>query len=304
MIDLSVIICAHNSRVDYLQRVLNALQYQKLPPSQWELLLVDNASSRPLASDWDLSWHPNARHILEHELGLSAARQRGVRESIGNVIVFVDDDNVLDQNYLSLALDVERRWPKLGTWGSGATVPEYELQPAHSVSRLLPYLALRESNTPRWGNVFGIDATPWGAGLCVRRQVAEAYCRHCKQSPIQITGRRGKALSSGEDVEMSHIACEMGLGMAVFPDLKLIHLIPKERVSGQYLLRMFEGSATSHYVLTHKWSGQIPSHPFRPRGLLSVVKNLVLLRGLDRRIYLKNLCAVLNARRAILEKQH
>ena len=128
MLELSVVICAHNPRPHYLRRVLEALRSQTLPKQQWELLLIDNSSSKPLRAQWNLSWHLNGRHFLENELGLSADRQRGIRESSGSVLVFVDDDNVLDANYLSTALSIGKEWPRLGTWGSGATIPEFELQ--------------------------------------------------------------------------------------------------------------------------------------------------------------------------------
>lgn len=48
-----------------------------------------------------------------------------------------------------------------------------------------------------------------------------------------------------KDREMSEVACEMGFGTGVFPELKLTHLIPKERTSIHYLLKVYEGSQTS-----------------------------------------------------------
>lgn len=41
-VDISVIICTHNPRSDYFEKVLNALKAQTLSTAQWELLLVDN----------------------------------------------------------------------------------------------------------------------------------------------------------------------------------------------------------------------------------------------------------------------
>ena len=46
---ISVIICAHNSRTDYLTRVLEALKKQTLDPKRWELTIVDNGSRKPVA---------------------------------------------------------------------------------------------------------------------------------------------------------------------------------------------------------------------------------------------------------------
>ena len=119
MIEVSVIVCTHNPRPNYLRRVLDALRDQSLPKDRWEFLLIDNASREPLVGTWDLSWHPHARHVSESEIGLSLARQRGIRESSADLLVYVDDDNVLNADYLSEALRIGNDWPALGTWGSG-----------------------------------------------------------------------------------------------------------------------------------------------------------------------------------------
>src|SRR5687768_16787095 len=72
--DLSVIICSHNPRREYLDRVLGALRGQTLPQSQWEVLVVDSASREPLQERVGLEWHPSARIVREDEPGLTRAR--------------------------------------------------------------------------------------------------------------------------------------------------------------------------------------------------------------------------------------
>src|SRR5580700_7281413 len=94
VLEISVIICSHNPRAHYLQRTIQALRDQTFPRDRWELLLIDNASSVPLAENWDVSWHSNAKHVVESELGLSAARRRGIHEARGELLIFVDDDNI------------------------------------------------------------------------------------------------------------------------------------------------------------------------------------------------------------------
>jgi len=62
--------------------------------AKWDLFVVDNASETRLAGDWDLSWHPHnprSRHVREDELGLTPAHLRGIRESRGDLLVFVDE---------------------------------------------------------------------------------------------------------------------------------------------------------------------------------------------------------------------
>ena len=293
MLEASVIVCAHNPRPDYLLRVLGALRDQSLGLDEWELLLVDNASDDPLAcGNWDLSWHPHARHVRGEELGLAPARLRGMREAKApDLLVFVDDDNVLDRDYLREAVRIRREWPILGTWGNGKTLPEYEVVSPVHLRQFMYMLALRDVSTPHWSNVIPCaGALPWGAGQCVRAKVAAAYRDYVAKPGIRMTDRRGNALSSGGDVEIGFVSCRMGLGVGIFPDLKLTHLIPKERVSENYLVRLAEGSATSSLLLAYKWEGIRPVSPYSgPVAILRVLKNLLMRKGIHRRMYLASL---------------
>jgi hypothetical protein len=291
ILDASVIICTHNPRTDYFARVLDSLGNQTLSLDRWELLIVDNASRVPLASSWDISWHPAARHIFESELGLSWARQRGIQEASADLIIFVDDDNVLGETYLAEAVKIGREWPSLGAWGSGCIRGDFEVEPPESFRSWLP---VREVTVPRWSNLAGLhsglfgesreDAIPWGAGLCVRKKVATAYRQFCNQSPIHITDRQGTSLVGGGDTEMSFVCCSHGLGTGIFPELKLIHLIPQHRVSEDYIVRFAEGICLSNFLLHYKWRHVIPPSPYSIKMALSILKTILLHRGLDRDI--------------------
>ncbi len=122
--DVSVIICTHNPRMDYLARVLQALKEQDLPRCEWELVLIDNASRVPVNETCDLSWHPHARCIFEAELGVGHARCRAIREAQGEIRVFLDDDNLIGANYLATAVRLLQGHPWLGAIG-GQILPEY-----------------------------------------------------------------------------------------------------------------------------------------------------------------------------------
>jgi glycosyltransferase involved in cell wall biosynthesis len=300
----SVIICTHNPRPVYLSRVLAGLRNQTLSLDSWELLLIDNASKEPLTPEsWDISWHPQGRHIREGELGLSSARLRGIREASSDLLVFVDDDNVLEPNYLLEAIRIKREWPLLGVWGSGATFPEFEIEPADNLREFLGMLALRVVDSARWSNVFQCDrARPFGAGMCVRANVAMAYREHFIRSAIEVSDRRSAALSGGGDNEICYVACDTGLGVGIFPELKLTHLIPKERVSADYLVRLAEGTGFTRDLLAYKWEKIVPaSHFAGPLGLLHLLKNLLTLKGIRRRLYVAGVRSRLRARKFILK---
>ena len=254
MFDISVIICSHNPEANSLLQVLRSLRAQTLPISKWELLVVDNGSIKPLEKSYDISWHPEGRHIAETEIGLSVARCRGISEARGNILVFVDDDNILDTNYLSSVLAVGLNRPWLGAWGSGQITGIFESAPPEHLLPFLDYLAIRDMDAPKWTNVLPCnDATPWGAGLAVRSDVAAKYSEMCRNSTIQISGRKGTILLAGEDMEISYVACGMGFGVGTFPELKLSHLIPKQRIDEDYLLSVVEGSKISDMLISYKW---------------------------------------------------
>jgi hypothetical protein len=242
----SVIICTHNPRENYLLRVLAGLQTQTLPLDQWELVLIDNASTKPLVGRFDLSWHPHARHIREEELGLTPARLRGIGEARAEILIFVDDDNVLAPDYLEQALMVGEQWPFIGAWG-GSLIPEFEIVPPSWCLDQAWRLAILDVKEDVWSNLReGFATIPAGAGMCIRKRVGFRFVEWC-----QIIGknktmdRTGTAISGYGDVDLAHCAMDIGLGTARFTRLSLTHLIPASRLTLDYLLRHAEGDAAS-----------------------------------------------------------
>ncbi len=227
-----------------------ALKNQTLDKSTWEYLLVDNASDDCIAQRVDLSWHPRARHIREEELGLTPARLRGIQESIGEILVFVDDDNVLDADYLEQVVRLAAVWPMLGAF-SGQVRPWFEEEPPEWTRQYWDRLAIREFNQDKWSNVPCLeDTTPNGAGLCVRQRVAGEYLAyHVNGKRKFVLDRAGASLLSAGDVDLAATACDIGLGNGLFTSLKLTHLVPRERLEESYLLRLSEAQTFSAVVL-------------------------------------------------------
>lgn len=247
---LSVIICTHNAREDYLTRVLAALQRQTLGKENWELLLVDNCSVKPPRNIWDLAWHPSARHIEEAELGLAAARQRGIQESIGGLLVFVDDDNVLAHDYLEIALKTAGQHPNIGAF-CGSIKGNFEMAPPEWTKAYQGGMAILEIDRDYWWNLYSRgEALPCGAGLCIRHEVAQHYCRKVLENPLRRKlGRTGSGLGASEDVDLAWCAIDMGLGNGRFHQLKLTHLIPQHRLTEQYIVGLIAGIEASNLIV-------------------------------------------------------
>jgi len=233
--------------MDYLARVLKALKAQTLSTDNWELLVVDNTSKDPVSASHDISWHPNARHVREGRLGLTHARLRGIAESSADLLIFVDDDNVLAENYLDVAVQIATDWPCLGAWG-GQHFPEFEGGAPVEKWKVNQWTSTFSRDL--WSNNYDPRVTPFGAGLCVRRKVAEQYADLVKTHPLRRSlDRKGENLNSAGDIDMAFAACDLGMGLGRFVNLKLDHLIPKGRTNDDYLLRLSEESGYSQVIL-------------------------------------------------------
>jgi GT2 family glycosyltransferase len=100
---ISVIISTKSRPAD-LARCIQSLGHQNIPP--FELLVID-AAEDPLPESFFTAYQERfpVRNIRA-EVGLTAARNLGVREAQGEILLFLDDDIELEQDYLEKIRDV------------------------------------------------------------------------------------------------------------------------------------------------------------------------------------------------------
>ena len=285
-VEISVITCSHNPRSDELPLVLDALQKQTLDKQRWEYLLIDNASDEPLALRFDLSWNPQNRHVREEKLGVTHARLRGIQETTSDLLVFVDDDNVLDPDYLEQVVDLASRWPTIGAF-SGQVRPAFQKQPPAWTRKYWHRLAIREFDHDRWSNIPCLDDTmPNGAGLCVRRRVAEEYLRyHVDGKRKFVLDRKGNSLESAGDLDLATTACDLGLGNALFTSLKLTHFMASERLTEEYLLRLLESQMFSAVVMDSFRSNGDSGPPRMLKTIVADQLRILIMNPRDRKFF-------------------
>jgi GT2 family glycosyltransferase len=92
-LSLTVIVCTRDRPLD-LMRCLNSLLALTLEP--FEVLVVDSASSSDATERVVIDHFPSFRYYKETRAGLDLARNRGIRESSGDIIAFTDDDVIVD----------------------------------------------------------------------------------------------------------------------------------------------------------------------------------------------------------------
>lgn len=93
---VSIVIPTYN-RPQMLNLCLESIVRLDYPTEKFEIIVVDDASPEPP----NLNWAPKARLIsLVVNSGQGAARNLAVREASGEVIAFLDDDCLADQQWL------------------------------------------------------------------------------------------------------------------------------------------------------------------------------------------------------------
>jgi glycosyltransferase involved in cell wall biosynthesis len=100
---VSVVLCTYN-RAESLSRALESIAASRMPAGiDWQVLIVDNNSkdATRLAADEFCRRDPAHFHyIFEPKQGKSFALNRGIREAHGDIVAFVDDDVVVEPDWL------------------------------------------------------------------------------------------------------------------------------------------------------------------------------------------------------------
>ncbi len=207
---------------------------------QVELILVDNQSTDDTAQFAQKIWtelmHPFPMILVsEPKQGLSFARYSGVESANFDLIVFCDDDNWLDEDYLVEAksiMDSQAIIAALG--GYGAAAPEVEL-PEWFESYKGGY-AISDDSFKSGILPEGVYLT--GAGMVFRKAI---FLHSFENLPSLLSDRMGNKLNSGGDTEICLRFLLMGYQLYYNRNLKYNHFIPKERLTENYRDRLFAG---------------------------------------------------------------
>jgi glycosyltransferase involved in cell wall biosynthesis len=281
---LSVVICTYNPKLSILEKVLDGLKVQSLDKSQWELIIVDNCSPKPLIGLIDLPWHPNARIITEKKAGLFHARIGGVKNAATSLIVFADDDNVLAADYLEKSLQFYQSHPAVGCFG-GRSLPVYETEPPVWFKEAGINLGCQDYGPELYVSNYAAsdfkieyypEKAPIGTGMVIQKKAFLTYVDDAISNKERMKlGRKGQSLSSGEDYDIILSLVKSGFEIAYVPELVVHHLIPSNRYSKEYLEKMaFESNRTwvkvleIHGINPHK---KIPKWTLLPRQIKSFI---------------------------------
>ncbi|HVA84571.1 MAG TPA: glycosyltransferase [Candidatus Binataceae bacterium] len=254
---VSVVICTYNGAARLPQTLAHLAAQENTDTIAWEVLVVDNASTDDTAEVARRCWPADApaplRIVHEPRLGTAYARRRGLMEAGYEIIGFVDDDNWLAANWLSVMNEIMARDPQLGALGS-LSYPACEIEPPRWFERFrADYTIFTEDDLAVVGEAH------WGlfsAGMSIRKT---AWLQLLRDGfDFSISGAVGSRLGRGEDSELTFALREAGWKLRIEPRLRFEHFIPASRLNWAYLRRLKRESAISTVALD---AYNLPSDP-------------------------------------------
>ena len=223
---ISAAICTHN-RSDLLARALESLCRQSLPEDDFEVLVVDNASSddtEAVARSF-CDGRAHFTYVAEPALGLSRARNRALKEARGHYIAFLDDDAVAEPDWLQEILSAfAEAVPEPGCVG-GKSQPDWQRpRPLWLHDAQMQALSIID-----WSDKAFFVEPPYflvGTNIAYDRRLILDIGGFDES-----LGRLGKALLSGEEVEIVDRIRAAGRLIYYTPRAVVSHLVSGTRLT-------------------------------------------------------------------------
>ena len=232
---LTVIICTYN-RAKYIGNLLESIAKNDIDKSAYEIVLVDNNctdNTREICETFAKAHKDvNFRYVVESEQGLSAARNKGIKEAKGDVIVYVDDDALVDSPYLRTYAEWFATHPKTMACG-GPIEPLYETEEPSWMSPYTKALLTAWMNYGDKAREYPRGRYPGGGNAAYRKEVFD-------QVGLFNTalGRKGGNLMGSEEKDIFDKMQALGMQVLYLPTPVLHHIIPQTKLESDYFNRL------------------------------------------------------------------
>ena len=260
---LTVIICTYN-REKYIYECLSRLA-KDTEPKGWEIVLVNNNSTDQTSAECERfvkDFKPtNYRYFVETKQGLSFARNRGIAEAKGEWLVFLDDDAMIESDYITNLQKHLSEHPEAGAFG-GQIEPFFEDgEPDWYSKWSMGFVSAIDRG--KEVHVFPANKFPIGANMGIKREVIEKVGLFNTE-----LGRTGNNLLAGEEKDLFNRIRAAGYDILYFPNIGVKHCIPGRRTTYEFVKRLAYGVGVSERLRTKK----IGAFAYIKRFLIELVK--------------------------------
>ena len=249
-ISVSILICTHN-RGEILARTIDSAGAMTLPPGvALELVVIANACTDrtpEVARERCQALPFPARCVEEPIVGLSAARNRAMREAANDILAFIDDDVLLEPAWLEGLCEVLRTTPaeiiagRVELWWEAVQEPAW----------ISPPLANLLSRTSHGDQPRELEAATMvvGANYAYSRRVYEKTGEYRTD-----LGRKGASgMGAGEEGEYVRRAMAAGFKLFCAPKMSLRHWVHPKRVDPAYFRKAAIGLGWTNVAMKERF---------------------------------------------------
>ncbi len=213
-----------------------------------EVILVDNASIDNTQEKAQTIWSETSSDkiklsiVYEPKPGLAYARQRGVMNARYKYLVFCDDDNWLDRNYVSNVSKLFNQDPTVAAIGGLGTaeIEDDGLKPPWFDNFYHGYAVGPQAE--KECTVNGV----YGAGMAVRKSVLNEITNQ----PMFLHDRKQNQLTSGGDAEICLRIRLAGYQILYSPQLTFKHFLTTQRLTWSYIKKLHAGLAQCNIIIS------------------------------------------------------
>lgn len=246
---ISLIICTYN-RDKYIYTTLEKIASNTYSNAGYEIVLVNNNSTDNTETECKhfAERHPQVcfRYFVETKQGLSHARNRGIAEAKGDILVFLDDDSFIKPSYLQNLANNATTHPDMMAFG-GKIDPLFESGDVPKWLCKWTYSWVSAIDMGKETTMFKGNAFPIGANMGFRKSCLDTIGMFNTE-----LGRTKKNLMGGEEKDIFNRAKAYGMNIYYFPNIEIQHVIPPTRTTKDYIIRLGEGVGMSEQLRCKK----------------------------------------------------
>ncbi len=255
---ITVAICTWN-RAGLLDQTLGEMRQLRIPVGvTWELLVVNNNCTDN--TDEVIvrhSPHLPLRRIFESKPGLSHARNRALEEASGELLMWTDDDVLVDPDWVSSLVNAAIRYPSAAAFG-GPVAPWFPVEPDPQLLLAFPALrigfcgvdhGLSEGALPPGKTIFGANMAYRSSSVGDQRFMTELGMK-----PSVSDGHY--AVGGYEEIEFLDRLRQQDCQIVWVPEMRVKHYVGPDRMTEQYLARYIRELGRNKAKLTDEYEGR------------------------------------------------
>ena len=226
------------NRAELLCQTLEQMCRLRIPDGlEWELLIIDNncTDSTPevVAS---FAGRLPVQRIVEKRQGQSHARNRAMAAARGDLLIWTDDDVLVDEEWVAAYVAAAERWPEAGYFG-GLITPWFEAEPPvwfqNNLRALEGIMVTRDLGPTEY--VLAPGESPYGANMAFRRSAFET-----RQFDPNL-GLVGDNAVRFDETEYCKALEKAGFHGVWIPSAKVRHYVVARRMTLEFVWKYFEG---------------------------------------------------------------